>query len=222
MRPTYRNIVGLMKTFPDWQQAQRSFGMTVEQAAAVLLDDMKSAPNARTRDQIFSGYMGQLGIYTSGVEAFDNGTDEMLTNMQTRDSTERHARTLSAQSLATPSHWPAAQVRALRDVAMQSSLAQGVADRFRDRDGHKELNAPKASPIDPEMARARDDAADRRAALAAAVAGTSGQDYSLHVHDDERRTLRETLSDVWDADTVRREEADPMQDPSLLNMSDFV
>lgn len=223
MKPTYANIVAIFRSHPAAAEATRLSGCTPEQAAAILLDNMSNAPNAQARDRIFSEAMGAAGIFTSGVEAFHRGTEEMLHDMGSRDSIERHAQQLSEQSRRTPQYVSPERIMALRNVAAQSSLTQGLADCMRAADRRaQEHDGASIAPTPEHVMRFREDRRDLRSALKASIANQSADRAGLYIHADEARSLRDTLSDAFDADQLRTAETDPLADERLLAMSDAI
>jgi hypothetical protein len=223
MRPTYGNLVAIFRSHPAAAEATRLSGCTPEQAAAIVLDNMSSAPSGQARDRIFSEALGAAGIYTAGVEAFDRGTEQMLRDMSNRESTERHAHRMSEDSRRMPAYSSPERIAKLRDVAARSSLTQGLGDRLRASDRHLEQHDGKGIlPARALIDRDRDDRRDLRSALLASVASTAPDRYALNLHHDENRSLRDTLREAFTADDIRTEDADPLTDERLLSMSDAI
>lgn len=220
MRPTFGNIAAILRSHPGAAQAERVSGLTAEQAAAALLDDMSKAPTAQARDAMFSRAMAAAGVYTSGVEAFDRGVEQILRDMPNRDATERQAQRLSEQSRQSPQYVSPERIRHLRDIGAQSSLQQGIGDRLRSRDAERAKHDKPMLPERPEHRAWADDQRDRRSALAAAIASSNGDDH-LHLRD-EHASLRDSLGAAWDAHESNEAERDPLTDERLQSLSDAV
>ncbi|MFT3955648.1 MAG: hypothetical protein QM722_15055 [Piscinibacter sp.] len=220
MRPTFGNIAAILRSHPGAAQAERASGLTAEQAAAALLDDMSKAPTAQARDAMFSRAMAAAGIFTKGVADFDAGTEALLRDAPNRDATERQAQRLSEESNKSPQFVSAERIRHLRDIGAQSSLQQGLSDRLRSRDAHATQRDKPMLPERPEHRAWADDQRDRRSALAAAIASSDDGDH-LHLRD-EHASLRDSLGASWDAHEARDAERDPLTDERLRSLSDAV
>jgi hypothetical protein len=220
MRPTYRVLVGAYASHPRMQELTRTVGLTPQMCAAKLIATMNAAPNARTRDAILSNAMACIGIYTEGEAAFDRGTEEMLRNMSDRNSTEKYALRMSEHSRHMPQFASPERVKFLRDVAAQSSLHQGVADRFREHDRDTAAHEPAPIPVNPRAQREGEDRRDGRSALMAAVSTAESHD---HVRlKDEHETVRDSLRAAFSVHEFIADQADPLDDEALLRMSDSV
>jgi len=217
MRPTYDTALAIFMSDPDRAVREQRSGLTTPQAVANLFDAMDKAPDHRTRDAIFSNALAGTGVYTSGVEAFDRGTEQMLRDMGNRDATERYAQRMADESHRTPVPWSAERIRSLRDVAAKASLTQGLADRMRGRD-QSEQGDPV--PRNARLAASGDDARDRRSALLSAVASNEQGDGIVRVR--EAPTLRDSLADAFDVHADIEAQADPLLDESLRSMSNAV
>ena len=214
-----RNLAAIFASHPNAERACRVTGITNEQAAAFVLDKMAQAPTARQRDQIFSNVMGAVGIFTSGVEAFDRGSEEMLERMGSKHA-EREAQRMSEESRRTPHYSTPERILAVRQVAQQSSLQQGLSDRMRASDELAAKHAGADLPSTPRVQAFQDDERDRRSALNAAIASSRPETGTLPLA--ERATLRETLSAAFDAHAAVEEDRDPLADERLLSMSDAI
>ena len=220
MRPSYKVLTAAFMSEPSVQRFQKRTGITPEMLAAELLTLMDNAPNPRARDAIFSRAMGDIGIFTPGVDAFNRGTEKMLRGMGNRDATEKQALRMSEESRGTQRYVSPERIKFLRDVAAHSSLQQGLADKMRATDRHQAVHE---MPLLPERARVttdREDQQDRRAALMTSIAHSSSSD---HVRlDREHDTLRDTLRASFELHEDIAAAVDPLADEALIRMSDSV
>lgn len=221
MRPTYDVILAVLESNPGVAYAQQVSGLTPAQAAAQLLDRMSHAPDAAARDRLFSAAMGCCGIYTTGVAAFDKGSDELMRHAGDRDAAERHAQEISQQSRATAHFWSPERIRALQAVAAKASLQQGVSDRFRESDRRAQAYGKPAIPEHHAARREGADAADRRAALTAAVAGADRGRGLVRMNSDATN-LRDTIADAYAVHEELAGGEDPLLNDELRGMSNAV
>jgi hypothetical protein len=221
MRPTYDVLLAILESNPGAAYAQQVSGLTAAQAVAQLLDRMSHAADAAARDRLFSSAMACAGIYCDSVASFDRGTDDMLKHMGDRDASERHAQEISQQSRNTPHYWSPERVRKLQEVAAKASLQQRVSDRFRESDRRAQGYEKPAIPEHHRGHHDRDDAADRRAALTAAVAG-SDRGRGVVRLDGDRGSLRETIADAYAVHEELAAGDDPLLNDELRGMSNAV
>jgi hypothetical protein len=222
MRPSVKTVAAIFRSHPHAADAQRLTGMTPEQAAAQLLIDMDRAPNDRARDALFSHTMAAVGIFTTGVDAFNKGTQQMLDQMGTDPARiDREARRMSEDSRRSPQFVEPERIKHLHGVARASSLQQGLSDRMRERDRHQAAHEPAAVPTNHRAEQGREDSRDLRAALSAAVASSVPDDSHVTLRH-EHESLRDTLTSAFDVHEALDTMRDPWGDPALLSASDAV
>jgi hypothetical protein len=224
--PSIKVTADLFASNPTAVARMAAYGITPEYLAVALNNSLNElAHDPAARDRLFATTLAPFGVFTSGIKGFDEGSESMLRNMGNREATYREAQRLSDESRKTGHYFSPEVITKLRDTMAQSSLQQGFAAKFRDReDTHRDHFAEARAhvPKREDMARSREDERDLRSALGAAIASTSHDRNEVQIHDDERRSLRETLSDSFDAAAVVEYDRDPLQDERLLSMSDAI
>jgi hypothetical protein len=219
MRPTFDTLVSIFESHPDAAYAQRVSGLTAAQVAAQLLSAMDKAPSTDARDRIFSHAMAAAGVYTSGIDAFDKGSEEMIERTHSRSRIADEAQRMSADSRQTPQFVAPERIAHLAQVAAKASLQQGLADRLRSRDREQARHEVPMLLSSPRLAEHAADTSDRRAALHAAVAATPDDDM---IRLPQADNVRDALSNAWDMHADIADAADPLDDQGLRDLSNAV
>ena len=218
MRPTYDAVVTIFESHPQIAAAQREAGVTAAQAAAGLIRRLDTL-QPREADAHFSKVMAAAGVFTSGIEAFNRGTEEMLEQLESRGTFGARVAKLSEQSRSTPVFVSPERISFVTEKLQQGRLQQGLSDRLRARDAQQAKHETPALAPNPRVQSGRDDDRDRRSAIAAALG--SAPDFG-HVRIAEQENLRDSVAASFDAHVTLASDADPLEDEGLRAMSNAV
>ena len=216
MRLSYPLLVELLSTHPNAVAATLESGLSPHEAARRVLALIAEAPNESARDAVAVPWLQALGINADSLAQFTAGSESELRRWAeaSHHGREDLARTLSDQSRRTGNYSDPARIHRVMQAASQATLAQGLADRFRERDA-RDHERPAPIPARPELRHDTDDYRHRVASVIAAAHTTSDDwaPYRVSGRDDSVKGL---LSEAFDAHDAERASADPLTDPGLM------